>query len=93
MTYDRDFASKFIQDWRAGGHPLKDMPAIAGTTVYTISHDAKTMAYRIEPDELNDFLEWVVLNFNNDYDFELDMISDVWEYLEEIDVDVREYTA
>lgn len=81
-----DFALYHVADWRDGGMPKPD-----GAT-HIVSHDTRHRAYDVPADEVDDFYEWVAHTFSGDNDpmFGVDFEGTVGEYLDEIDVSVRQ---
>lgn len=81
-----NFAMFHTADWRDGG-----MPKTAGAT-HVVSHDTRHRAYNVPADQIGEFYEWVAGAFASDNDpiFGEDFHGTVREYLDEIDVSVRE---
>ena len=81
-----DFALYHVADWRDGS-----MPKVEGAT-HIVSHDTRHRAYNVPADEIDAFYSWVAYTFSGDNDplFGEDFTGSVHEYLDEIDVSVRE---
>jgi hypothetical protein len=81
-----DFALYHKAEWRDGG-----MPKTAGAT-HIVSHDTRHRAYDVPADQVEEFYQWVAFTFSGDNDpmFGVDFKGTVREYLDEIDVSVRE---
>ena len=81
-----DFALDHKADWRDG-----EMPKTEGAT-HIVSHDTRHRAYDVPADQVEEFYEWVAGVFASDNDpmFGVDFEGTVREYLDEIDVSVRE---
>ena len=81
-----NFALYHKADWRDG-----EMPKAEGATII-VSQDTRHRAYDVPADEVDAFYEWVAAMFSGDNDpmFGADFEGDVHEYLDEIDVSVRE---
>ena len=73
-------------DWRDGA-----VPKTEGAT-HIVSHDTRHRAYDVPADQVEEFIEWLayVLSGDNDPMFDVDFRGTVRDYLEEIDVTVRE---
>lgn len=81
-----DFAIYHTADWRDG-----EMPKTEGAT-HIVSHDTRNRAYNVPADQVKEFYEWTANVFSGDNDpmLGVDFDGTVHEYLDEIDVSVRE---
>lgn len=78
--------SFYVADWRDG-----QMPKTEGAT-HVVYSDTRHRAYNVPNGEYDDFLLWVASTFcgENDPMFGVDFAGSVYDYLDEIDVSVRE---
>jgi len=81
-----DFSIYHKGNWRDGQVPKTD-----GAT-HVVYSDTRHYAYDVPPDEVGDFLEWVADTFPTDNDpmYGVAFDGSVQEYLDFIDVSVRE---
>lgn len=74
-----------VGHWRDGGMPKTD-----GAT-HIVSRDTHHHAYNIPAECENDFLTWAAGVFAGDNDpmFDADFAGTIWDYFDEIDVNIR----
>lgn len=87
MAYQQtDFAGDFCGEWRDG-----EMPKITKHIVI-VSHDTRHKAYAVDDDQMDNFKEWVAAHWSGDNDpmYGVDFDGDLDEYLDEIDVSIRQ---
>jgi len=80
-----DFALYHVADWRDG-----EMPKTDGAT-HVVSHDTRHHAYNIPAGLEDDLAEWAAGIFGGDNDriFACDYAGTIWDYLDEIGVNIR----
>ena len=76
-----NFGFYCVGSWRAG-----EMPKAENAT-HIVTHDQRSYAYTIKPDDYADFIEWVAVQWETG-DLREDDESAA-DYLDRIDVDVR----
>jgi hypothetical protein len=81
-----DFALYHKADWRDG-----ETPKTEGATL-VVYQDTRHRAYDVHAHDEGEFLEWVAAMFSGDNDpmYGVDFEGSVHEYLDEIDVSVRD---
>lgn len=79
-----DFSFDFVAKWRAGEMPRP------GDATHTVSYDQTTWAYKLPPDtDPASFRSWVAMTWQSDMKPQ-DVDEPDAEYLDRIDVDIRE---
>ena len=78
-----DFALNHEGKWRDG-----EASKISGAT-YVVSYDQTNQAYHIDKSDYDDFVEWVAVTWETDYN-PRDEDEEAEDYLERIDCSIRE---